>query len=483
MTLPLSFEELVHQLDMRRAGEDQQRFLLHWLASAEPDDLGLTLGLLLQRPTGARITIPALKKALFTRINQDLFEASKKAATDLSETLALLWPGGTDKGDLHAMTTALGEPTPAKRLNGVAHVLDQSNALARDLVVRLCTGRFKSPITPGTLRAALAIHFDRSLSEVEQNLANAGSSLDPFVLWLQGETFPQDLTTKTGFLSIPPFQYLDIKDADQPWLAVPRGTILELIVRERGSTFLTIEGDPAHEPATALGLPSETTFLVFGPANPDYPVLLLDILMKDGEDLTPHSYSERIKALEALKPAPQSPRVELACLGKSAPSFEEPATDRLLLAPTDQGMSWCEIHRPDYSFCLVALYVEGALTRDGHFTGDVTLGAMISAPGGANTRDLVPVGKAPAANLGASDTGLLNAFIAENTLERFGPVRKLKSGEDACLILRVACRAIDPATRRKAGLVLAEARLVEILDNSPSPNVSALDELRLLALL
>lgn len=483
MNASFPLEELVHQLDMRRGREDQQRFLLHWLAGADPGDLSLTLGLLLQRPTGARVTVPALKKALFARINQDLFEASKEAGTDLSETLALLWPGGSDPLDLGPLVSGLGKSTPAKRLDAMTQLLDQANALARDLMVRICTGRFKSQLSPGIIRLALATYFRKSVADVEQNLANARPSLDPFVLWLQGEDFPESLTIENGFISIPSFQHLEIEDADYPSLAVSRGTILELVVREHGPTFLTMEGDMLEEPEADYGLPPETTFLVFNPANSQCPVLLLDILMKDGEDLTTHTYLDRAKALKELKPALQSPHVELARLDKSTPAFDDPATDRLLLAPMDDGMNWSEVHRPDYAFCLIALYVEGTLTRSGDFTGDITLGAIVSSPGGANTRDLVPVGKASAADLGASDAETLNTFIAENTSERFGPVRKLRAAQDVCLIVRITCRAVEPATRRKAGLVLSQARLVEIIDNSSAPDVSTLDELRLLALL
>ncbi len=106
-----AFEDLIHQLDMRTSAEDQKRFLAWWYARLSPQalvsTLAPTLAILLGRPAGQKVTVPALKKALFNRVNRDLFEASKDAGTDLSETLALLWPGGADTFDPEALVIAV----------------------------------------------------------------------------------------------------------------------------------------------------------------------------------------------------------------------------------------------------------------------------------------------------------------------------------------------------------------------------------------
>lgn len=482
---PSSFglEELVHQLDMRRAPEDQRRFLRHWLSSAPPEDLCLSLTMLLQRPVGARVTIPALKKALFERINKDLFEASKEAGSDLSETLSLLWPGGNAAFDLDALSTALQVRAPATRLEAVVHLLDGADAAARDLIIRLCTGRFKSPVTPDTLRTILAETFDKPPGDIEQNLANSTPSLEPFTSWLQGVAFPEELSVQGGFVSVQPFQPRDSNalEVGEAFIAVPRGTCLELVTCETGSRFYTLRGDTEDEGEASLGLPPGLSLLVFRPADRSQPLLLLDLLMKDGEDYRARPDVERHTILEEQLQGLSPQGFEQArprLIGEISP-FDNPVVARLLIP----GKAWGEATRPPRELHLIVLYVEGPVTRQGHFRGEVTLGAAIAPSDGSNIRELVPVGKAASSDLSPDHTTVLERFISTNTLERFGPVRKLAATDETCLFVRVTCHTIDPAPRRKAGLVLAGARLVEIIDNSSAFNISTLDDLQVLALL
>lgn len=477
------FEELIHQLDMRRAPEDQRRFLRHWLATSRPDDLCLALTVLLQRPLGFGVTIPALKKALFERINKDLFDASKEAGSDLSETLALLWPGGCSPFDIGALTAALQMTDPAGRLETVTRLLDGADTLARDLIIRLGTGRFKSPVQPGLLRDVLADAFSLPLGDIEQNLANSGTSLDPFTSWLEGASFPEELSVQNGFVSVPAFQVSDLNTIApaEPFIAVPRGSCLELVTRQTGWRYYTLSGDVEKEGESDLGLPPDVSLLVFRPADTSRPLLALDLLMKDGLDQRGCPDAERFTILEDLLQniSPQDFEHAHPRPASKISPFETPAIDRLLIP----GPPWSQVHRPPHKLHLVILYAEGPLTPLGNFSGVVTLGATRVSSGGSNIRELVPVGKAAASGLSPTDKAALESFMATHTLERFGPVRKLAATSEASLIVRVTCRAIDKAKRRKAGLVLVDAALNELVDNSSAFSVSTLDDLTSLALL
>lgn len=477
------FEELIHQLDMRRAPEDQCRLLRHWLGTSPDDDLSLALTVLLQRPIGPRLTIPALKKALFERINKDLFDASKEAGSDLSETLALLWPGGTAPFEIRNLSNALQMDASAGRLDAATSLLDGASALARDLIIRIAAGRFKSPLPPALIRAVLAETFDKPLGDVEQYLANSSRSLEPFTNWLQGAPFPEALGIENGFVSIPAFHERDFSalTSDDPCIAVPRGNCLELVTREDGWRFYTLGGDIEDKGESDLGLPPGLSLLVFRAADTTRPLLILDLLVKDGQDQSGCRDAERSAILEDLIQdlsrqdfAHARPRLA----SKNSP-FEDPAIDRLLIP----GATWSEIARPPFELHLIILYVEGPVSRKGHFSGDVTLGATTTSPGGSNMRELVPVGKAAASSLSPNDKAALESFIAANTLERFGPVRKLTATLETSLIVRATCRAVDPAKRRKAGLVLTGATLSKLVDNSLAVSVSTLDDLTVLALL
>ncbi len=491
----LAVEDLIHQLEMRRNTADQCRFLAHWLKGLPPKILAPCLGLLLGSPLGATVTVPALKTALFRRMNKDLFDASKEAGSDLSETLALLWPGGNEPLDLADLVAAISTEPKVKRLNAVAALLDRSNALARDLVMRVSTGRFKSPVSPDLLRSALADVFRRPVTDIEQNLANSGKTLEPFSNWLFGAPFPETLAEQTGFLSLPTIQTCEPEatgGADL-YIALPSGSYAQLVSKPGGCHLYTLAGDRLEGPENYEELPPGTTLLVFLPKNPAAVPLLLDILVQDGKDLRNLPQKQRLMALEELadlEALSGLARTEVEPLPPATSlgsRFADPSIDRLFLlhgADTLHPSSGTlgEVLRPPHELCFKILYAEGTLSRQGIFAGVVTLGAPALTSKQSNSAELVPVGKASLHLLSQEDKSRLETYIAENTLERFGPVRKLVATEKISLIARVTCRSVDRASRRKAGLVLIEANVMELFDNSAAHRVSTLDELAPLAL-
>lgn len=492
---PLAFEDLIHQLDMRTRPEDQKRFLAWWLADA-PEALRLTLAILLGNPSGQRVTMPALKKALFDRVNQELFEASKEAGTDLSETLALLWPGGKDGFDAAVLFAALESPSGKERTESVTALLDRSNALTRDLAIRIATGRYKSPVSSDIVRSAIADVFDKPLPDVEQNLANSGERTDIFSNWLTGEGFPVALTARTGFVALPGIRTCEPDEITNYDLAIPlpQGDFVQAVARKNKCRLYSPSGDLLEELEDGTEVPRQSTLLAFKPTRPGAPFIVLDLLMTDGEDLRGLSFRSRRDTLTDL--ADQgSIKVDIFTAPEPVPDpvsltkvFEDPSVDRLFFlnsaaTPGPSSPAYGQIERPPHDFHLKILYAEGRLSRQGAFDGVVTLGATKPVAKGTNIAELVPVGKADVDPLSPQDRTSLEHYIAENTLERFGPVRKLAATDETSLIARVACRSIEPASRRKAGIVLKEARVIELCDTSSAVGISTLDELTALALL
>ncbi len=77
-----------------------------------------------------------------------------------------------------------------------------------------------------------------------------------------------------------------------------------------------------------------------------------------------------------------------------------------------------------------------------------------------STDTLVPVGKADLAH-DAPDTARVAAFVAENTIARFGPVREVIRDRDKGLVLAVVFDGVERAVRRKAGIALRSPRIAE----------------------
>lgn len=93
---------------------------------------------------------------------------------------------------------------------------------------------------------------------------------------------------------------------------------------------------------------------------------------------------------------------------------------------------------------------------------------------------LVPVGKADLAH-DAPDAERVAAFVAENTLARFGPVREVTRDRDKGLVLTVVFDGVERAARRKAGVTLRSPRIAKWCWKKPSHKAATLAALERLA--
>lgn len=84
---------------------------------------------------------------------------------------------------------------------------------------------------------------------------------------------------------------------------------------------------------------------------------------------------------------------------------------------------------------------------------------------------LVPVGKAAIGAL--DDRDRLDAFIRDNTTNRFGPVREVAHA----LVLEIAFDELQRSRRRKSGIVLRNARIAGIRWDTPPGGAAALESL------
>jgi ATP-dependent DNA ligase len=89
--------------------------------------------------------------------------------------------------------------------------------------------------------------------------------------------------------------------------------------------------------------------------------------------------------------------------------------------------------------------------------------------------ELLPVGKAPLA--AGADRDRLDAFVRENTVNRFGPVREVARTSDTGLVLEIAFDALKRMPRRKSGIELQGARIERICWDEPPRAAATLDTL------
>jgi DNA ligase-1 len=89
---------------------------------------------------------------------------------------------------------------------------------------------------------------------------------------------------------------------------------------------------------------------------------------------------------------------------------------------------------------------------------------------------LVPVGKA---YFGFTDEELklLDKFVRENTIERFGPVRSVRAEPDYGLVVEVAFEGLNRSTRHKSGVAMRFPRFSRLRWDKPPREADRLETL------
>lgn len=128
---------------------------------------------------------------------------------------------------------------------------------------------------------------------------------------------------------------------------------------------------------------------------------------------------------------------------------------------------WRTLRASPHSVRAVLLYVQWGPGRD-----DVEYTFALWKDG-----ELVPVGKVRP-ELRSGERDLVHAFAAANTLERFGPVRRVNPE----LVFELAFDTVEPSRRHKCGFVMRSPRLVGLCQEISFAGADSLDSLhRLLA--
>jgi DNA ligase-1 len=220
----------------------------------------------------------------------------------------------------------------------------------------------------------------------------------------------------------------------------------------------------------------------------DYPAFLraYDILFEGGEDLRGLPFAERRQRLEAWHRQALPVRIDLSPLVPFA-RWEELAALRndartagiegLMLKRKDSPYvagrprgPWFKWKRGALTADLVLMYAQRGHGKRSSYYSDYTFGAWAKGPEGG--LQLTPVGKA---YFGFTDEELrlLDEWVRDNTVDRFGPVRAVRPG----LVLEVAFDSIHASKRHKSGLAMRFPRIHRIRWDKPVAEADRLETL------
>lgn len=521
------FAELLDRLLYAPARNSKLALLEAYFRTAPDPDRGFGLAAIAGTLSLRVAKSGVIRELMSERTDPELFRWSYDFVGDLAETAALMWPERPSNRDwphLSEVIVAMDELPRAELAQEIALWLDALDATGRWALLKLATGSLRVGASAGLAKAALARYGKVDQAEVEEAWhASVPPYLDLFA-WLDGRMPRPEIADVPVFrplmlahpLDDEQAKKLDLAEYSAEWkwdgirvqvvavgdqvrlysrtgddvaLAFP-----EVVERVRfegvldGELLVARNGEIAsfNDLQQRLNRKAVTAGMLR-----DYPAMvrLYDILFDGREDLRALPFHERRERLEAFVQRERPPGMDLSPLIPPVPLEEldrmrrsarvEGTVEGLMLKRKDslyvpgrpKGL-WWKWKRDAHLVDCVLMYAQRGHGKRSSFYSDYTFGAWTE---GEHGDELVPVGKAYA---GYTDEELkvLDKWIRDHTVDRFGPVRAVKQA----LVFEIAFDSIHPSTRHKSGVAMRFPRINRIRWDKPAAEADRLEHLETL---
>ncbi len=461
-----------------------------------------------------------LRELVLERMDPVLFQYSYDYVGDLAETISLVWDGTAKDtidddhqprlGEVVVRMNSLGR---TEVRSAVRDLLDRLDTSSRFAFLKLATGSLRIGVSARLAKQALSDMSGKDVTEIETLWHGLAPPYEPLFAWLEGRAEKPVLATPAIFHSVMlanpveagDLEKLDPLDYAAEWkwdgirvqMSSYGGTkklysrsgdditgafpdIVEAINFEGvidgellvGGTFRS--NSPTRTFSDLQQRLNRKT--VTGRMLDEYPAFVraYDVLFEGDMDIRARSFFERRDRLaDVIEHAPHD-RFDLSQL---VPFTNWEELDSLRVAPPDpviEGVMikkkgspyqagrlkgpWFKWKRDPYNIDAVMLYAQRGHGKRSSYYSDFTFGVWAETPDG---EELVPVGKA---YFGFTDAELevLDKFVRDNTIDRFGPVRAVRAEPGFGFVLEVAFEGINRSTRHKSGVAMRFPRIARL---------------------
>ncbi len=461
-----------------------------------------------------------LRDLVLERMDEVLFRYSYDYVGDLAETISLVWDG-TRKDEidddhqprLSDVVTRMNALGRTEVRSAVRDLLDRLDTSSRFAFLKLVTGALRIGVSARLAKQALSDMSGKDVTEIETLWHGLTPPYEPLFAWLEGKADKPVLATPAIFHSVMlanPVETGDLEKLDPAdYAAEWKWDGIRVQMSSYGGTkklysrsgdditgaFPDIVGSINFEGVidgellvggTARSNNPTRTFsdlqqrlnrkTVTGKMLEDYPAFVraYDLLFESDLDIRAETFFERRRRLgDVIERAPHD-RFDLSQL---VPFTTWDELDRIRIAPPDpviEGVMikrkdspyqagrlkgpWFKWKRDPYNIDAVMLYAQRGHGKRSSYYSDFTFGVWTETPEG---EELVPVGKA---YFGFTDAELevLDKFVRDNTIDRFGPVRAVRAERDFGFVLEVAFEGINRSTRHKSGVAMRFPRIARL---------------------
>ena len=534
-----AFAELLDRLVLTPSRNGKLRLVRDFLAETPDPERGWALAALTGELVFRDAKPGMIRKAVEARMDPVLFGWSYEFVGDLAEAVSLVWPakpGANREPDLADVVETLASISRASVPQQLERWLDACAPASRWALLKLITGELRVGLTARLAKTAAARMGERQgreavdVSEVEEVWHALTPPYQPLFAWLEGRADRPEASYAGKFRPVmlaTPLEEADTAklnpgdySAEWKWdgirvQAVHENGVKKLYSRtgdEISKAFpdvceaLTFEGAldgellilrPQADGTNCVApfadlqqrLNRKTADEKLIRAHPAG-VRAYDILADGPEDLRALPFRERRARLEAFVARTAQPRIDLSPLvpfesWDEVHAFRadppEAAAEGLMLKRWDSVYvggrpkgPWFKFKRHPFLVDAVMMYAQRGHGRRATFYSDYTFGLWTEGDDGAPA--LTPVGKAYS-GITDEELRLLDKFVRDNTVERYGPVRAVRAGQDFGLVLEVAFEGLQRSTRHRSGVAMRFPRINRIRWDKPAAEADRLTTL------
>jgi DNA ligase-1 len=522
------FAALFQALDQTTKTNAKVAALAEYFADASDDDKLWTIALFSGRRPKRAVTVTRLREWAAERADIPLwlFEESYPIVGDLAETIALVLPPPTQRGDLGLSdqigeVRALASVDDDARKKAILAAWDRYDTPERFVFNKLITGGFRMGVSQKLMTRALSLATGIAEAELAHRLMGDWTpdsiSFERLILAPDPEA---DLSKPYPFyLAYQLDDAVETLGAPGDWAAEYKWDgIRGQVILRGGSHYVWSRGEELMTdrfpelaaltdflpPGTVvdgellawdydLDAPQSFNALqkrigrktVPKKLLADAPVVLraYDLLEFQGKDLRKEPFQSRRSHLQTLT-SNLSPQVPLRLsellpfaqwedLSRQRAIAREKSAEGVMLKRLDSPYrdgrkkgDWWKWKLDPLVIDAVMIYAQAGHGRRANLFTDFTFAVW-------SGNDLVPFTKAYS-GLTDSEFREITAWVRKNTLERFGPVRSVKAEH----VFEIAFEGIQESTRHKSGVALRFPRMSRWRKDKPVSEANTLDDLK-----
>ena len=530
-----AFADLLDRLVLTPSRNGKLKLLTDYFRDTPDPDRGYGLAAIAGTLEVRNVKPAMLRELVLERMDDVLFRYSYDYVGDLAETISLVWDKESDIVRSPGEQPKLGEVIRAMNALGrtevrgfVRDLLDRLDTSGRFAFLKLTTGALRIGVSARLAKQALAELSGKDVTEIETLWHGLQPPYESLFQWLEGRGERPVLATPAIFHSVMlanpvepgDLDGLDPKDFAAEW----KWDGIRVQLSRSGSTakLYSRSGDdisgafPDIVDAMSFEGVMDGELLIGGTARSnsatrsfsdlqqrlnrktvrskmleEFPAFIraYDLLFDGEEDVRSRGFIDRRGRLTEIVEAAPHDRFDLSPLVDFT-SWEE--LERLRASPPDpviEGVMikrrdsaylagrakgpWFKWKRDPYNVDAVLMYAQRGHGKRSSYYSDFTFGVWSMTPEG---EQLVPVGKA---YFGFTDAELevLDKFVRNNTVDRFGPVRAVRADRDFGFVLEVAFEGINRSTRHKSGVAMRFPRIARLRPDKPPYEADRLETL------